>query len=147
MYNLPQACNFIKKETLAKVFSCEFFKISRNTFLHRTPLVAASELTSRTYTVRTFNCSQNLLQSRSGIYLVKNINTAPDLFTKFTLVLDIFFFSFTASTARSLIYSNYITNSRKKHTFKLHVFVKFSSRDSKSILYKQKTLRCKVLTS
>ena len=27
-----QACNFIKKETLAQVFSCEFCEISRNTF-------------------------------------------------------------------------------------------------------------------
>ena len=30
---LAQACNFIKKETLAQVFSCEFCKISKNTFL------------------------------------------------------------------------------------------------------------------
>ena len=29
---LPQACNLIKKETLAQVFSCEFCKISNNTF-------------------------------------------------------------------------------------------------------------------
>ena len=36
--------NFIKKETLAQVFPCEFYEISKNTFLHRTPLVAASEL-------------------------------------------------------------------------------------------------------
>ena len=27
-----EACNFIKKETLAQVFSCEFCKISKNTF-------------------------------------------------------------------------------------------------------------------
>ena len=27
-----QACNFIKKETLAQVFSCEFYEISKNTF-------------------------------------------------------------------------------------------------------------------
>ena len=27
----PQACNFIKKETLAQVFSCEFCEISKNT--------------------------------------------------------------------------------------------------------------------
>ena len=39
----PQACNFIKKETLVQVFSCEFYEISKNTFFHRTPLVAASE--------------------------------------------------------------------------------------------------------
>ena len=28
----PQACNFIKKETLVQVFSCEFCEISKNTF-------------------------------------------------------------------------------------------------------------------
>ena len=28
----PKACNFIKKETLAQVFSCEFCDISKNTF-------------------------------------------------------------------------------------------------------------------
>ena len=31
---------FIKKETLAKVFSCEFCEISGSAFLHRAPLVA-----------------------------------------------------------------------------------------------------------
>ena len=36
------ACNFIKIETLAQVFSCQFCEISKNTFLHRTPLVAVS---------------------------------------------------------------------------------------------------------
>ena len=36
------ACNFIKKETLAQVFSCEFWEISKNAFFYRTPLVAAS---------------------------------------------------------------------------------------------------------
>ena len=40
---MPQACNFIKKETPAQVFSCEFCEISKNTYFHRTPLVAASE--------------------------------------------------------------------------------------------------------
>ena len=34
------ACNFIKKETLAQVFSCEFCEISKNTFYYRTTLVA-----------------------------------------------------------------------------------------------------------
>ena len=32
------ACNFIKKETLAQVFSCEFCQISKNTFTYRTPV-------------------------------------------------------------------------------------------------------------
>ena len=38
------ACNFIKKETLAQVFSCDFCEISKNTFSYRTPPVAASKV-------------------------------------------------------------------------------------------------------
>ena len=38
-----QACNFIKRETLAQVlFSCEFCENFKNTFFHRTHPVAAS---------------------------------------------------------------------------------------------------------
>ena len=37
-------CNFIKKDTLAQVFSCEFCEISKNTFSYRTTPVAASVL-------------------------------------------------------------------------------------------------------
>ena len=36
-----EACNFVKKETLAQVFSRELCKIFKNTFFYRTPLVAA----------------------------------------------------------------------------------------------------------
>ena len=32
LFNKGVACNFIKKKTLAQVFSCEFFGISKNTF-------------------------------------------------------------------------------------------------------------------
>ena len=38
----PQACNSIKKDTLAQVFSCEFCEISKDTFSYRTLPVAAS---------------------------------------------------------------------------------------------------------
>ena len=41
------ACNFIKKETLAQVFSCKFCQILKNTYFYRIPLVAASELKSK----------------------------------------------------------------------------------------------------
>ena len=34
--------NFIKKESLAQMFSCEFCEISNDTFFYRTPTVAAS---------------------------------------------------------------------------------------------------------
>ena len=39
---LRRPVTLFKKEALAQVFSCEFCEISKNTFLHRTPLVAAS---------------------------------------------------------------------------------------------------------
>ena len=41
-------CNFIKKETLAQVFSCEFCEIFKNNFCYRTPPVAASDETNKT---------------------------------------------------------------------------------------------------
>ena len=37
-----QVCNFIKKESLPQVFSCEFCKISKSNFSHRKPTVVAS---------------------------------------------------------------------------------------------------------
>ena len=39
-----QACNLIKKETVAQLFSFAFWEISKNTFFQGTPLVAASAL-------------------------------------------------------------------------------------------------------
>ena len=45
---IPQICNFIKKESLARVFSCEFCEISKKTFFHKTPLVATSVLSLNT---------------------------------------------------------------------------------------------------
>ena len=38
----PKAYNFIKKESLALVFSCEFCEIFKNTFFYRAPPMAAS---------------------------------------------------------------------------------------------------------
>ena len=35
---LEVTCNFIKKETLAQMFSCEFYEIYKNAFFYRTPL-------------------------------------------------------------------------------------------------------------
>ena len=41
---LPRpACNLIKKETLAQVFSCEFCEISKNTFITEHLWTTASE--------------------------------------------------------------------------------------------------------
>ena len=38
-----EACNFIEKETLAWVFSCEFCEISKNTFFYRIPFMTVSD--------------------------------------------------------------------------------------------------------
>ena len=38
----PEACNFIKKETLTQMLSCEFCEIFNNAFVYKTSLVAAS---------------------------------------------------------------------------------------------------------
>ena len=40
--NNSEACNFIKKDTLTQVFSCEFSEIFKNNFFHRTSPVVAS---------------------------------------------------------------------------------------------------------
>ena len=38
----PEACNFIKKETLVEVFSCEFCEIFKNTFFTEHPSTTTS---------------------------------------------------------------------------------------------------------
>ena len=38
----PQTSNFLKRDTLAQVFSCEFCEFFKNTFFYRTTPVAAS---------------------------------------------------------------------------------------------------------
>ena len=57
----PEAYNFIKKETLAHVFSCEFCDISKNIFFYRTPPVAA-------YKVRK-NFAYETYSEKKGLYM------------------------------------------------------------------------------
>ena len=38
-----KTCNFIEKESRARVFSCQFYEISKNTFSYRTSPVTAPE--------------------------------------------------------------------------------------------------------
>ena len=42
-----KVAGFIKKDTLAQMFSYEFCEISKNTFSYRTPLVASSDFYCR----------------------------------------------------------------------------------------------------
>ena len=52
----PSVCNFIKRETLAQVFFCEFCKISKNAFSYITPPVAASEVYEKSSFTYSFSC-------------------------------------------------------------------------------------------
>ena len=76
LIKLSQACNFIKKETLAQVFFCEFCEISENTFSYKTPPVAASEVNVRPYLI-------NISKTRGGFSLL-NFNLFQQKFTIFT---------------------------------------------------------------
>ena len=48
---MPQACSFIKKETLAQVLSCEFCQISKNIFFTEHLWATASEYNRNPTTV------------------------------------------------------------------------------------------------
>ena len=54
-------CNFIEKETLALVFFCEFCEISKNTFFHRTPLVAVSKMVTKSRNLECRACLETSL--------------------------------------------------------------------------------------
>ena len=76
------ACNFIKKETLVQVFSCEFCEISKDAFFYRTPLVAASAFES----VR----AQFLLGNISGLLVIYlfNYDSSKSTFHMLNMQLD-----------------------------------------------------------
>ena len=61
------ACNFIKKEILTQVFSCEFCEISKNTFSCRTPLgdcfCTFFEVTKYYRIIKTLNVVRYLLSN------------------------------------------------------------------------------------
>ena len=51
-----ESCNFIKRETLTQVFSCEYCEIFKNTFVYRTrPLAAFARKISKLLNFPTFN--------------------------------------------------------------------------------------------
>ena len=77
----PDAYNFIKRETLAQVLSCEFCEISKDTFSCRTPPVAASEIKWKD-NERIFWISQEKFLLRSRLKLIFHWNIQPFIFLK-----------------------------------------------------------------
>ena len=78
LINLPQTCNFIKKETLAQVFSCEFCEISKKTLFTEHLRESASQ-------GKTFSDSNDKSvnkASRKILLLVRNMS-----FPKITMIL------------------------------------------------------------
>ena len=99
----PQACIFVKTETLAQVFSYEFCKISRNASLYRTPLVTASICLC--FFVKHFSTPRNICSDRNCYFLLPRLicipSTGPSLnYLKFTFnlypVFDLLLFTFLA---------------------------------------------------
>ena len=56
-----QACNYIKNETLAHVFSCEFCEISKNTFFTEHLWTTASDFSKKINETMSFNSCQGLI--------------------------------------------------------------------------------------
>ena len=69
---LFEACNFIKKEALAQVFSCEFCEISKNTFSCRTPRVAASDFAAFGLNMEIYSVNLRIQPKRKKIVTNQN---------------------------------------------------------------------------
>ena len=96
------ACNFIKKETLVQVFSCEFCDISKNTYSYRTPLVAASQWCNQVY-VKFVSIVNFILRQT---FFLKLYATLLNLPTKTFLIFVFSFFVFhsTVSAQRRMLH-------------------------------------------
>ena len=81
---LPEACNFIKKETLVQAFSCELCIIFKNTFFYRTPLVTASVKYKYAVNAR---FTQGLLQLFL-IFWLKNILNEHIIYKNFAFLIE-----------------------------------------------------------
>ena len=55
LLKLPEACNFIKKETLAQLLFCEFCKIFKNTFFTEHLRVIASDIRMQVVVIYNFS--------------------------------------------------------------------------------------------
>ena len=59
--NTPEACNFIKKETLTQMFSFEFYEISKN-FNNKDTKTTSEDFCENSYKLKTVNCFRKFLQ-------------------------------------------------------------------------------------
>ena len=77
--------NFIKKEPLTQVFSCEFCEISQNTFSYRLPPVAASEIRRELVAQNIYVLQGGNFASGESLYLQgEQTKKVKDMATKWT---------------------------------------------------------------
>ena len=79
----PKACTFVKKESLALVFFCEFCEISKNTFFYRISPMAASAFSAKLHYLCTLFFSPTLSISLSPI-LMQQYNLGPSFLFQIT---------------------------------------------------------------
>ena len=94
---------FIKKETLAQVFSCKFCETSKNTFSCRTPPVAATILVL--YLFITHPCIFYIFhQVETFKFIISGLETNDSLIneTNFLSFLSLFVYSFSAIAWQSV---------------------------------------------
>ena len=83
-----EACNFIKKETQAQVFSCQFSEIFRSTFLQNT----GGRLFLRILKICFTNHLENYAASyNEAIYIIRSINFVSMFYILFYLENELFF--------------------------------------------------------
>ena len=93
----PEACNFIKRETLAQMFSCEFCKISKNTIFQRTPPMGASKYYHNSGSQSWLHIETSQLICRAnqltGFYIMITLRHWMYLWDPFAKYCEVFFFS------------------------------------------------------
>ena len=67
---LPEVCNFIKRETLAHVFSCEFCEIFKNTFFTEQLQVTDSDIRMQVVVIYNLNLSLQFVAINCTFYLL-----------------------------------------------------------------------------
>ena len=61
LIKLPEVCNFIKKETVAQVFSCEFCEIFKNTVFTKQFQVTDSDIRMQVVVIYNLNLSSQFV--------------------------------------------------------------------------------------
>ena len=80
----PNACKFIKKDSLVQVLSCEFYEISKNTFFYRTSLPAINHMKIKIPYLRHHKETLHEKRSTKNTFLILPISSAVQLYFSIT---------------------------------------------------------------